>query len=121
MWLRTDSEPRRSALGRVSAEVDGIQPLRGFGDAVMGVRPASFAVSAAAATRSAFDGARLPLPCEGSIAEGGNLALLDANAEGGVSLEDSVFMLNYLFRDGPTHALGNRCRRIEGCPDNCLR
>ena len=32
-----------------------------------------------------------------------------------------AYLLVYLFQSGPPHALGQRCVRIEGCADTCLR
>jgi hypothetical protein len=61
-----------------------------------------------------------PLPCEGgSISEGGNLALLDVNADALVNVTDVIHLLAYIFREGPGPALGGSCLRIEGCPDAC--
>jgi hypothetical protein len=66
-----------------------------------------------------FGGLGAALPCEGSIATGGNLALHDASGDGRVDLADAVHMLEYLFRAGPPPALGPACVRIAGCPEGC--
>lgn len=60
------------------------------------------------------------LPCEGQTAEqGSNLVLLDNNGDGQTNLADAVNLLTYLFQRGSPHVLGERCVRMEGCPDAC--
>jgi hypothetical protein len=59
------------------------------------------------------------LPCGSSIDDSGNLALLDLDSSGMVSITDVVFLLNFIFREGPAPALGSRCTRIPGCPEIC--
>jgi hypothetical protein len=67
-----------------------------------------------------FTGSGGALPCEGtSPSEGGNLTLLDSNGSASVDLTDAVYVLNYLFRDGPDPVLGTACTRIPGCPQAC--
>ena len=62
------------------------------------------------------------LPCEGAtIAEDGNLILLDLNADELVDSSDAVYLLQYLFREGAAPVPGTFCVRIEGCPNACLR
>ena len=63
----------------------------------------------------------LPLPCDGETPnDGGNLILLDANDDGLANLADVVHFLNYLFLATPSHALGEGCRRLDGCPEICF-
>ncbi len=69
--------------------------------------------------RRLFGGAGAAMPCDGDIASAGNVALLDANASGGVNVSDVIFVLNYIFLEGPPPALGTRCVRIEGCASDC--
>ncbi len=60
------------------------------------------------------------LPCEGAtIARGANRSLLDLDGDTSVDVTDVLFMLNFLFGDGPEPVLGSFCVRIEGCPDTC--
>jgi hypothetical protein len=60
------------------------------------------------------------LPCDGAtVAEGGNLSLLDLNGDEAVDLSDVVHMLGYLFQEGPPPVLGTSCVRIVGCPNRC--
>ncbi|MCZ6793074.1 MAG: lamin tail domain-containing protein [Planctomycetota bacterium] len=60
-------------------------------------------------------------PCEGEgVNRPADLRLLDANGDGAVDVSDPVHQLAYLFQDGPQHALGSRCVRLEGCPTSCL-
>ena len=66
-----------------------------------------------------FGGGGQPMPCDGGMEEGGNLALFDANGDSGVDITDAVYMLDYLFRGGPAHTLGTHCVRLEGCPNVC--
>ncbi len=62
------------------------------------------------------------LPCDGAtIADGGNVTLLDYNADATVDTSDVIYLLTYLYRGGATHALGESCLRIEGCADGCFR
>ena len=70
--------------------------------------------------RLLFGGEGLGLPCDGqTIADGSNLLVADFNASGGVDTTDAVQLLAYLFRQGPSHALGATCVRIEGCATAC--
>jgi hypothetical protein len=62
------------------------------------------------------------LPCEGaSLNAGANLALLDSNGDGGLSIADVIHELNYLYRNGPQPFRGTRCVSIEGCSSVCRR
>lgn len=67
-------------------------------------------------------GGRFAPPCEGDSPVGGsNQTLLDLNGDGGADVADAVYLLNYLFRQGPPPAMGTECVPIEGCPDvRCL-
>ena len=59
-------------------------------------------------------------PCEGStVADGGNVALLDFDGLHGVTVNDAVLLLQYLFRQGAPHVLGASCARVEKCPNAC--
>ena len=49
------------------------------------------------------------------------ISTMDFNADRVVDQSDAVYLLFYLYRSGPSHALGQRCVRIEGCEDTCLR
>ena len=60
-------------------------------------------------------------PCDGAVDSEANVALLDFNADRLVDQSDAVYLLVYLYRSGPPHTLGQRCVRIEGCADACLR
>ncbi len=63
----------------------------------------------------------LPLPCQGgSIAEGGNLLLLDMNNDIRVDVSDVVHLLTYLFLSGPSPFRGEDCQRFVGCPNRCF-
>ncbi len=67
-----------------------------------------------------FSGTSLELPCDGAtIAEGGNLVLLDFNGDEAINIADTVGMLRYLFAEGEPHTKGVYCIRIEGCPNTC--
>ena len=66
------------------------------------------------------DGAA-PLPCEGSLQEGGNLALLDVNEDSSFNLTDAIYLLGYMFQGGPAPGLGDECVRLKGCANNCAR
>jgi hypothetical protein len=61
------------------------------------------------------------LPCGETLSDEGNRAIADADGDGRVTITDAVFVLQYLFRGGPAHALGERCTRIPGCPERCGR
>jgi len=71
--------------------------------------------------RMLFAGTSIDPPCEGdSLSEGGNLKLLDVNADETVDLGDAVYILAYLFSQGPEPEAGTSCIRIKGCPNtNC--
>ena len=62
-------------------------------------------------------------PCDAAtVADGGNVALLDYNDDAGVDSSDVVYLLHFLFAGGPEHILGTRCTRLEDCPSvTCLR
>lgn len=61
-----------------------------------------------------------PSPCEGATAaDGGNVALLDANGDGQVDGGDAVYTLTYLYLAGPPHVRGTRCYQIGGCATKC--
>jgi hypothetical protein len=60
------------------------------------------------------------LPCgDGRFLDPANQALLNWNGDGVVDLTDGVSLLNYLFNNGPPHALGIACAPLQGCPDSC--
>jgi hypothetical protein len=62
------------------------------------------------------------LPCDGeALGEGGNLTLLDSNGDSSVNLTDAVYLLSYMFQNGPSPVLGAECVRIEGCLSQCRR
>jgi hypothetical protein len=70
--------------------------------------------------RRLFFGDQAEAPCGGqSLVEGGNLTLLDADANAAINLTDVIFVLNYLYRGGPAPEAGTACVRIPGCPDAC--
>ena len=62
-----------------------------------------------------------PLPCEGSLQEGGNLALFDVNGDSSFDLSDAIYLLGYLFQGGPGPGLGDECLRLADCLDACAR
>lgn len=62
-----------------------------------------------------------PLPCEGSLQEGGNLALLDVNEDATFNLSDAIYLLGYMFQGGPAPRLGDECVRLKGCANSCSR
>jgi hypothetical protein len=67
-----------------------------------------------------FLGSPSQLPCGDSVADPGNVALLDVNGDASVNVSDCIHVLGYLFRSGPPPALGQRCVRIRGCAeDDC--
>ncbi len=67
-----------------------------------------------------FRGDEITLPCEGNtVADGGNLVLVDFDGNSEADITDALGFLNYLFLDGPEHTLGTSCIRIEGCPSAC--
>jgi len=67
-----------------------------------------------------FADADSPLPCDGAIAEGGNLIVHDFNGDASVNLSDAVGVLAYLFNRGAPPALGVDCVEAEGCQDVCV-
>ena len=70
--------------------------------------------------RHLFQGGGFALACgDGTIDDPGNLTLFDFNGDGGVNLTDGVAQLTYLFRQGPAHAQGTQCLRLETCPEDC--
>ena len=58
-------------------------------------------------------------PCDGAINSPGNSAIFDLNTDGFVNVTDTVYLLNFLFLNGPLPQQGVACRRIEGCPEGC--
>ena len=62
-----------------------------------------------------------PLPCEGSLQEGGNLALFDVNEDAAFNLSDAIYLLGYMFQGGPPPRLGDECVRLKGCANSCSR
>ena len=59
-------------------------------------------------------------PCEGAtILDGANKTLLDADGSGIVEITDPVYLLLFLFADGPAPVSGTSCIEIKGCPDAC--
>ncbi len=59
-------------------------------------------------------------PCEtDDFAGEGNRAVLDVNGDDGVDVSDVVYLLNYLFTNGPPPNGGVSCRPVVGCPDVC--
>jgi hypothetical protein len=41
------------------------------------------------------------------------------NDDVGVDVSDALYILLFLFQDGPAPVLGTSCVRIEGCPNVC--
>jgi hypothetical protein len=66
-----------------------------------------------------FIGGDDPIPCEGSLTQGGNKQLLDLNTDDQVDLSDAIFTLSFLFLDGAPPGLGTECLLIPGCPEIC--
>ncbi|MBI4603635.1 MAG: hypothetical protein HY721_16910 [Planctomycetes bacterium] len=65
-------------------------------------------------------GGRSSLPCsDGTIADPGNLALLDSNGDADVDLSDAIRVFGFLFLGAPPPVLGTECLEIPGCPDAC--
>ena len=72
-------------------------------------------------------GARIPtfqnvhgqrLPCQHfQRGDPSNLALLDANDDGGIDISDPVYLLQYLFQGGAPPVHGTSCIAIPRCPD----
>ncbi|MEM7233212.1 MAG: CotH kinase family protein [Planctomycetota bacterium] len=56
------------------------------------------------------------LPCEGAEGSDGNLFVLDPSGDDNVDLTDAIFLVNYLFQNGPAPAGGTVCVRVPGCP-----
>jgi len=72
--------------------------------------------------RQLYLGVAGELPCAGEgLGEGGNLTLLDSNGDSAVNLADAVYLLSYMFQNGPSPVLGAECVRIEGCLSQCRR
>ena len=72
--------------------------------------------------RQLYLGVAGELPCDGDgLGEGGNLTLLDSNGDSSVNLADAVYLLSYMFQNGPSPVLGAECVRIEGCLSQCRR
>ncbi len=59
------------------------------------------------------------LPCDGPIDSAANAKVFDVNADAGVNVADALYVLNYLFADGPPPSLGTGCVPVLGCPDVC--
>ena len=51
--------------------------------------------------------------------EGANLVIADVDGDGLVNLTDVLDLLNYLFLQSASPALGARCVRILDCPSVC--
>jgi len=67
-----------------------------------------------------FGGSAKALPCDGAdISSGANLAVFDLDDDKAANLTDVVFLLNFLFREGPAPVRGTHCMRVEGCADVC--
>jgi len=67
-----------------------------------------------------FLGAPAVLACgDGSLADPGNHALLNANGDPKVDLADVIYVLAYLYLGGAPPILGSQCREIAGCPAAC--
>ncbi len=72
--------------------------------------------------RHLYLGQAIILPCTGeSIAQGGNLPLLDGNGDGVVDQSDAIHQLLYLFGGGQTHVLGTGCTPIVDCSEACTK
>lgn len=116
LTVADDEEATDSATLLVTVEVDpgGLQyPGDSNQDSVLSI---SDAVSL---LRRLFTSPASP-PCEGdSLPQGGNETLLNLNGDGGVDVSDVVYLLEYLFRNGPPPVLGTECIHIPGCPDVC--
>ncbi len=61
------------------------------------------------------------LPCEdGALpTEGANVIVFDVNEDAGFNVGDAVFLLNYLFAEGPPPGGGLGCQRVENCVSVC--
>jgi hypothetical protein len=66
-----------------------------------------------------LDSADASWPCEGVGFKDGNRALADVNGDFRADLSAAVYLLGYLFRQGPPPRGGVGCVRIDGCPDVC--
>jgi len=61
------------------------------------------------------------LPCEGGSSGPGNIALLDANGDAKLDVQDALSVLQYLFMAAAPPALGATCQPLAGCPDNSAK
>ena len=66
-----------------------------------------------------FAGSTATLPCEGDLGSVSNKFVLDVSGNGSVTLSDAVYLLNYLFREGPPPAAGTQCVWTDGCASTC--
>ena len=61
-----------------------------------------------------------PLPCgDGSLEHQANRTILDLNDDARVDIADVLYLLGYVFLDGPAPSLGERCVPVEDCPNAC--
>ena len=49
----------------------------------------------------------------------GDITLVDINGDYSIDTADSVYLLLYLFANGPQPYRGSQCIFIAGCPDRC--
>jgi hypothetical protein len=61
------------------------------------------------------------LPCEGGGSGPGNIALLDANGDAKLDVQDALSVLQYLFMASSPPTLGTTCQPLAGCPDNSAK
>ena len=120
-WSLGDGwQPSGEVYGTPGLPSSGMPPTGGFripsdanGDGLVDISDASSLVL------QLFLGAS-PLPCEEqAMDEGGNLEVLDANGDERVDISDVLYVLNYLFTEGPPPARGIQCIRAEGCSTIC--
>ncbi len=108
--------------GRVNAAAPPIDPAGGLqlpGDATEdGLLNVSDPIRLIA---HLFGGADVHAACGGSEGERARAALVDADGNGASDLGDVIYLLNYLFRQGPEHALGGRCVALRGCSATCVQ
>jgi hypothetical protein len=59
-------------------------------------------------------------PCDGAtVADGGNISLLDHNGDETVDGSDTVSLLLSVFSTGPGHIRGPQCTLFDSCPNTC--
>jgi hypothetical protein len=115
-WI-SSGEPGGSP-GREEGEV-GVRGLRRPSDAnADGVVDLSDAI---ALLRLLFGSQGVFLPCGGeSVLESGNEIVLDANGDQRVDVSDSIYVLGWIFLEGPAPVGGASCIPVEGCVSLCF-